>query len=160
VGKDFHSEELTFLRRRRAGKRAVAKTRENLRATRLYPSRCCRRKTRARKARAAFGKEFITIKGALGISNETRVDDGIERRIASNIPPAETFRAVANSSSSLSALLPLLTKTGMAKGNRGQRLRSARGVLALNARSFYSFNSEIDSTQRAKNQKSRDNSRR
>ncbi len=55
--------------------------------------------------------------------------EGMERRTATSIPPAETLMAVANSRNSLSDSIWLLTKTGIAKGKRGHRLRSSDGVL-------------------------------
>ena len=53
----------------------------------------------------------------------------MERRTATSMPPAETLRAVANSRNSLSASDWLRTKTGTARGKRGQRRRSVDGVL-------------------------------
>jgi len=75
-----------------------------------------------------LGSEDKAAKGALGISRETCEEGEIERRTASNMPPAETFRAVANSRNSLSFSSRFLTKTGIAKGKRGHRLRSAIAV--------------------------------
>jgi hypothetical protein len=125
-GKLFHSEEPIF---RRRGPEMCERSngRANFKATRLYPSWCCIRKTRARSVRATLGSAAIAANGALGISSETCcVERRIGRRTASSIPPAETLRAVANSKSSLSASPRLLTKTGMAKGKRDQRRRSAK----------------------------------
>jgi hypothetical protein len=44
----------------------------------------------------------MAAKGALGISSKTLAEDGIERRTATSIPPAETLSAVANSKNSFS----------------------------------------------------------
>src|SRR5271169_2610179 len=49
---------------------------------------------------------------------------GSIRRIATSIPPALTFKAVANSRNSLPLLSRLRTKTGIARGNRAHLRRS------------------------------------
>ena len=131
IGKHFHTGELSFRCRNRVGPCDRSRGRENFKATRLYPSPCCIRKTLARRVFATLGRAAIAANGALGISSETCVDRGIGRRTASSIPPAETLRAVANSKSSLFVSPRLLTKTGIAKGNRDQRLRSADEVLMV-----------------------------
>src|SRR5207302_3375921 len=87
------------------------------------------RNTLARRFRVTVGRAAKAAKGALGISSETCAVEGMERRTATSIPPAETLRAVANSRNSLSASVLLRTKTGMAKGKRGHCRRSAVGVL-------------------------------
>src|SRR5271163_2060053 len=89
------------------------------------------RSTLARRFRAAFGRPANAARGALGISRETWPAEGMERRTATNIPPAETLRAVANSRYSLSDSAPLVTKTGIAKGKRGHCRRSATGALRI-----------------------------
>src|SRR5271168_1972515 len=87
------------------------------------------RKTLARRLRATAGRAARAAKGALGISRETWAAEGMERRTATSMPPAETLRAVANSRNYLSGSVWLRTKTGMAKGKRGHCRRSAVGVL-------------------------------
>ena len=56
--------------------------------------------------------------GALGISSETGLDLGKERRTTTRAPPAEMFTAVANSSDSLPFSSRLRTKTGIARRSR------------------------------------------
>ena len=65
--------------------------------------------------------------GALGISSETCAAGFRERCTAINAPPAEMFRALANSRNSLPAWSWLRTKTGMASGKRGHSRRSIPG---------------------------------
>jgi hypothetical protein len=89
------------------------------------------RKALARKLRATFGSAAKAAKGALGISSETCVEDGRERRTARSMPPAEMFRAVANSRNSLSCPTWPLTKTGIANGKRDHLRRSVAGELGL-----------------------------
>jgi hypothetical protein len=81
----------------------------------------------ARKFLAALGKLAVGMRGALGISSETTAESGKARRTATNAPPAETFRAVANSSISLPASSEVRTKTGIANGRRGHFRRSSTG---------------------------------
>lgn len=83
----------------------------------------------ARKLRQDLGNSAAEASGTLGISSKTCVERGKERRTATRAPVAETFNAVANSSSSLPFLSRLRTKTGMAKGNRAHRRRSSCGRL-------------------------------
>ncbi len=52
--------------------------------------------------------------GALGISRETRLDLGKERRTTTKAPPGEMLTAVANSRESLSFRSRVRTKTGIA----------------------------------------------
>lgn len=56
--------------------------------------------------------------GALGISRETSVCVGKERRDTTKAPPGEMFIAVANSRESRPLPSRDLTKTGMARSNR------------------------------------------
>src|SRR5580700_1037846 len=79
----------------------------------------------ARKLRQDFGKTAAEAKGTLGISNRTCEESDKERRTATNAPVAETFNAVANSSSSFPLLSRLRTKTGIASGRRGHLRRSS-----------------------------------
>jgi hypothetical protein len=62
--------------------------------------------------------------GALGISSWSCAIAGKTRRIATNIPPALTFSAVANSRNSFPLLSRLRTKTGIANGSRVHFRRS------------------------------------
>src|SRR5713101_5277658 len=62
--------------------------------------------------------------GALGISSETSVDLGKERRTATKTPPGEMLMAVANSKESLPLPSRVRIKTGMASCNRAH-LRSS-----------------------------------
>jgi len=87
---------------------------------------------RARKIREALGKEFPETKGALGISSKTCADSGKERRTATSAPPAEMFKAVANSNSSLPSSSRLRTKIGIAKGKRGHFRSSVSGRCRFN----------------------------
>ena len=129
MGKDFHTEEVSF-RRGLAGVWLTSGL-ENFKPTRLYPSPRCMRSTLARRFRMTLGNSAIAANGALGISSPTCATEGIERRTATSMPPAETLRAVANSRNSCSASVWLLTKTGMAKGNRGHRRRSTFGAASF-----------------------------
>jgi len=83
---------------------------------------------RARKIREALGKEFPETSGALGISSKTCAESGKERRTATNAPPAEMFKAVANSNDSLPSSSRLRTKMGIAKGKRGHFRSSFSGL--------------------------------
>jgi len=82
------------------------------------------RSTLARRLRITAGRDATAARGALGISRETCAAEASERRTATSMPPAETFSAVANSRDSFSPSAWLRTKTGMARGKRGHRLRS------------------------------------
>jgi hypothetical protein len=62
--------------------------------------------------------------GALGISTETSVDFGKERRTTTIAPPGEMLMAVANSRESLPPRSQVRIKTGMASCNRAH-LRSS-----------------------------------
>ena len=136
--KHFHTDEVTFGCRAFIRGCELTNGRENFSATRLYPSPCCIRNTLARRFRATGGKVANAAKGALGISSETCAALGIEWRTAISIPPAETFKAVANSRNSLSASSArLLTKTGIAKGRRGQRRRSPAADLPFTRASLF-----------------------
>ena len=70
-------------------------------------------------------------RGATGISNESPDDLGRLRRVASRIPPALMFNAVANSRNSFPVSSTPLTKTGMDSGNRWCFLRSAAFLAAV-----------------------------
>src|ERR1700680_1150688 len=67
--------------------------------------------------------------GALGISSETVEESGGERRTAINAPPAEMFKADANSRNSWPLSSLLRTKTGIAIGKRDQVRRSVSDFL-------------------------------
>src|ERR1700678_43788 len=127
----FHTVEANFLRRVLTTVRVPTNGRENLSPIRLYVAACSVRTTFASNVRAARGNDANAPKGELGISSEISVRNGIARRTATSIPPADTFNAVANSRNSLSCPISLLTKTGMAKGKRGHRLRSPADILAF-----------------------------
>jgi hypothetical protein len=90
------------------------------------------RTVRARKMRQALGKEFPETKGALGISSKTCAESGKERRTATSAPPAEMFKAVANSNSSFPSSSRLRTKMGIASGNRGHFRVSVSGLRRFN----------------------------
>jgi hypothetical protein len=62
--------------------------------------------------------------GALGISRETRLDLGKERRTTTRAPPGEMLTAVANSRESLSFRSRVRINIGMARCNRAH-LRSS-----------------------------------
>ena len=82
--------------------------------------------------REALGSAAAVANGALGISSETCAESGKERRTATSAPPAETFRAVANSRNSFPFSSRLRTNTGIARGRRVQRRRSISGFLRFN----------------------------
>jgi hypothetical protein len=79
-----------------------------------------------------LGKELPETKGALGISSKTCADSGKQRRTATNAPPAETFKAVANSKDSFPSSSRLRTKMGIASGRRGHFRFSASGLRRFN----------------------------
>ena len=94
----------------------------------------------ARRTREELGNPLAGPMGALGISNEITADFGKERRTTTRAPPAETLRAVANSSESLPLASRDRTKTGMARPKRTDFLASLAGtrfltitILCLNA---------------------------
>ncbi len=70
--------------------------------------------------------------GALGISSETALDLGKERRTTTRAPPAEMFTAVANSSDSLPFSSRLRTKTGIARRSRAHLRCSFLGEFVRN----------------------------
>ena len=79
---------------------------------------------------------WALLTSATGTSRESCVPGSRYRRIANNIPPAERFRAVANSrNSSPPPFLPR-TKKGMEMGKRSQSRRSATDTLR---RTLFSF---------------------
>jgi hypothetical protein len=96
-----------------------------------YPSACSAHTIRACKLREALGKWEVETSGALGISSKTCAESGKERRRATKAPPAETFKAVANSSNSLSFSSLLRTKIGIASGRRSHFRRSVSGFRGL-----------------------------
>jgi hypothetical protein len=98
----------------------------NRKPTSWYPSACSTRTARARMLREDWSWLLAAKNGAVGISSETCVDCGKERRTATKAPPAETFTAVANSRKSFPFSSRLRTKIGIANGSRGQRRRSCR----------------------------------
>jgi hypothetical protein len=75
-----------------------------------------------------LGNELPETNGALGISRETRAESGKERRTATRAPPAEIFKAVANSKDSFPSSSRLRTKIGIASGKRGHFRFSVSGV--------------------------------
>jgi len=87
---------------------------------------------RARSVREAFGNELPETRGALGISSETCAESGKERRTATSAPPAEMFKAVANSSSSFPSSSRLRTKMGIANGRRDHFRHSVSGLARFN----------------------------
>ena len=100
---------------------------ENLTPTNWYPSAWVSQTARARRIREAPGKVAAEASGALGISNRTCDESGRERRTATRAPPAEMFKAVANSNKSLPFSSRVRTKTGIASGKRSQLRRSVSG---------------------------------
>jgi hypothetical protein len=76
----------------------------------------------ARITREKLGNAVRGPMGALGISRETDVDLGKERRTTTSAPPAEILMAVANSRQSWPFPLLVRTKTGMASCNRAHFL--------------------------------------
>src|SRR5207244_2588307 len=75
------------------------------------------------------GSKANAATGALGISRRIWATAGNARRIATNIPPALTLRAVANSKKSLPFPSRLRTKTGIASGNRVHFRRSVDALV-------------------------------
>ena len=71
--------------------------------------------------------------GALGISSRICAIAGRARRIATSIPPALTFKAVANSRNSLPLPSRLRTKTGIASGNLAHFRRSLPALSTVHA---------------------------
>jgi hypothetical protein len=67
--------------------------------------------------------------GALGISSWISATPGRFRRTATSMPPALTFKAVANSRNSFPFSSRLRTKTGMARGNLAHFRRSVLAQL-------------------------------
>ncbi len=124
VRKTFHTVERTFLLPGRAERVPLSSGRENLSPIRWYPSACVTRTARARRVRATLGRAAVLASGALGISSRTCADGGGERRTATKAPPAQMFRAVANSRNSLPFSSRVRTKIGMAKGSRTHWRRS------------------------------------
>ena len=85
------------------------------------------RRALARRSREARGSSATADTGALGISSWMTASAGRTLRTATSMPPALTFRAVANSRDSLPSLSRLRTNTGMAKGRRDHLRRSVWG---------------------------------
>src|SRR6476619_3468294 len=107
VGKNFHTAEPSFPRRDPTLGVPLRRGRENFKPSRWYPSEWLMRTVRARRVRAALGKD---------------------RRTATSAPPALTFNAVANSRNSLPLSSRLRTNTGIANGNRVHFRRSFSGL--------------------------------
>lgn len=125
VSKTFHIEEATFRRVGRAARDSgFSRGRENFKPSRWYPSACVMRTGLARKVREDRGSEAPSASGALGISSRTEADRSGDRRTTTSAPPALMLRAVANSSRSFPFSSRLLTKTGIARGNRTHLRRS------------------------------------
>jgi len=79
--------------------------------------------------RESTAEDATEASGALGISSETVEESGGERRTAINAPPAEIFKAEANSRNSWPFSSWLRTKTGIAIGNRDHVRRSISDFL-------------------------------
>jgi len=110
------------------------------------------RRALARNVREARGSDANAATGALGISRRICAMAGSIRRIATSIPPALTFKAVANSRNSLPLPSRLRTKTGIASGNRAHLRRSFPAVAPL-MQTFPSLSPPSDrSTSGAKSQ--------
>jgi hypothetical protein len=82
--------------------------------------------------RELFGKELPETRGATGISSKTCAESGKERRTATSAPPAEMFKAVANSNNSFPSSSRLRTKMGIASGRRGHFRFSISGLRRFN----------------------------
>src|SRR5271155_3053369 len=80
-------------------------------------------------------KPLVGPMGALGISSETSVDFGRERRTATKAPPGEMLMEVANSRESLPFPSRIRIKTGIARCNRAHLRPSFLDKLRCRARS-------------------------
>ena len=78
-----------------------------------------------------FQERKCAATGALGISSRIWATAGKTRRTATSMPPALTFRAVANSRNSFPFSSRLRTKTGMASGSLDHLRRSPAGRTAF-----------------------------
>ena len=85
----------------------------------------------ARRVRDDLGNVAPSASGALGISSITVLERSGDLRTTTSAPPALMFSAVANSRRSLPFSSLLLTKTGMASGNRTHLRRSFSGWLRV-----------------------------
>lgn len=128
VGKDFHIIEAAFRpRERRTVLAAVLKGRANFSPTRWYPFKWITHTVLACMLREERGNPLAGPRGALGISNETALAPGKERRTTTSAPPAQIFMAVANSKWSLPDSSWLRMKTGIANCSRDHLRRSRLG---------------------------------
>jgi len=94
------------------------------------------RTRRAWRARADWGGRLLSGTGEIGTSKEYCSTSGSIRRTATNIPPAETFKAVANSKMSLPFSSWQRMKTGIASGKRCHLRRSGESFFLDNRSSW------------------------
>lgn len=128
MGKFFHTVEAAFLRIDGGIAFAVVLSgRVNLRPTRWYPFKWLTHTALACMLRDERGKPLAGPKGALGISTETALAAGKERRTTTSAPPAQIFMAVANSKWSFPVSSWLRMKTGIANCRRDHLRRSRLG---------------------------------
>lgn len=133
-GKHFHLVEKSFpLALALVG---VPIGRGNFIPSRLHFSPCVSRTRRALRVRTECEKSVDWGMGATGISSDKVADFGKFRLVASKIPPALIFRAVANSRKSFPWSSVPRTNTGIDSGRRGCTLRS-ESVLAMTLQCFY-----------------------
>src|ERR1035438_6009440 len=137
--KHFHLEELSFPAERdlTASKPSCWFSRgsSNCRPSRKYWRSGVQRSTVACSRDTDRGR-LALFSRVTGISREMWVPGSRERRAASSSPPADRFKAVANSrNSSPSALLPR-TKNGIEIGSRSQSRRSATDAVRRTSISY------------------------
>ena len=133
-GKTFHTAATAFLDSRWRESDFVLNGRMNFNPRRWWSSKCATHTALARSTRDEVGSLLPGPTGTLGISNEISADLGTERRTTTKAPPAEIFRAVANSSESLPLASRERTKIGIASRKRTDFLASLRGTR------FFTFN--------------------
>jgi hypothetical protein len=105
------------------------------------------RTRRAFKLRTDCGEIVLGGSGATGISSERLVERGKLRRVASRMPPALMFKAVANSRNSFPSWSTPRTNTGIDKGRRWCFRRSDPDLLIqrfpCHLRAYQGPNTEI-----------------
>ncbi len=133
VGKHLHFEEVAFPLVVLVGGDAEVIGRLNFIPKRLNFSPGVVRTRRALRVRMEWVREVVGGKGATGISSSKLADLGKLLRVASRIPPALIFSAVANSRKSRPSSSTPRTNTGIDNGRRGC-LRRSRSDFAMATR--------------------------
>ena len=132
MGKSFHRTEATFLARVRMRSYPHERMRE-FQPHQVVAIRVGDPQSSRSEITRSLGQGVHRSQRRTGNFEQNLCESGKERRTATRAPPAEIFKAVANSSRSLPFSSRLRTKTGIAMGRRGHLRRCASAQYASNS---------------------------